>query len=60
MFWNLAVSLVLMQVGKDRMFIATLIEIEKKMKIIQMSINRPLVKQIMLHPYNEMKVHKNI
>ena len=61
MFLDLAVPLVLKQVGKDkgaRMFIAELIEIEKKMKTIQMFNNRPLVKQIMLHPYNGMKVHK--
>lgn len=53
MFLDLAVPPVLKQVGKDRstrMFIAELIEIEKKMKTIQMFNNRPLVKQIMLHP----------
>lgn len=50
MFLNLAVSLVLTQVGKYRMFIAALMEIEIKMKTIQISINRPLVKQ-MLPPY---------
>lgn len=60
MFLNLAVSLVLIQVGKDRstrMFTAVLTEIEKKMKI-QMFINKSPVKQIMLRSYNRIKLIK--
>lgn len=47
MFLNLAVSLILIPVGKYRMFIPALTEIEIKMKTIQISINKPLVKQML-------------
>lgn len=47
MFLNLAFSLGLIQVGKDRsarMFAAVLTGIEKKPRMIQMSINKSQVK----------------